>query len=141
MPRPCLYTAAIPCTRCLIILATPKFPYVPESRKNRVPNCPPQEMAESRTCHPQKMAESATLVSLGVASPRLCHFWGWPVWVSGFWHIWGLQEGSDTLYVRYFCLNQFLLVICSRVESQSITVKVVTALCYKALKSIKNSMF
>ena len=54
--------------------ATSKFAYVPESRKNRVPNWPPQKMAESRTCHPQKMAESPTLVSLGVASPGLCHF-------------------------------------------------------------------
>ena len=42
----------------LILLATPKFPYVPESRKNGVLDGPPSEMTKSRTCHPQKMAES-----------------------------------------------------------------------------------
>ena len=49
-------------TGCLILLATPKFPYLPESRKNRVINWPPFEMTKSRTCHPQK-----------ITKPRTCH--------------------------------------------------------------------
>ena len=58
----------------LILLSTPNFAYVPESRKNRVLNWPPSEMTMSMTCHPQKIAESPTLVSLRVASSGLCHF-------------------------------------------------------------------
>ena len=47
-------------TGCLILLATPKFPYVPDSRKNRVLNWAHSEMTKSRTYHPQKMTESKT---------------------------------------------------------------------------------
>ena len=41
------------CTGCLILLATPKFPYVPDSRKSRVLNWPHSEMTKSRTCPPK----------------------------------------------------------------------------------------
>ena len=45
-------------TGCTILLATPKFPYVPESRN--VLNWAPFEITKSRTCHPQKLTESKT---------------------------------------------------------------------------------
>ena len=106
-------------TFCPLLLATPQFPYVPESRI-RVLNWPPLEMTKSRTCHPHKMAESPTLMSLWVASSGLCHFLrvaspgpshfrGWPFqdsvffWILAHWEIWGWQEGSETL-------NLFFLV-------------------------------
>ena len=80
----------------------PNLPMCQNPEKNRVPNWPPQKMAESRTCHPQKMAESPTLVSLGVASPGLWHFLAVAslglCFFLDLWKIWGWQEGSDTLY-------------------------------------------
>ena len=67
-------------TGCLFLLATPKFPYVPKSRKKtRVLNWPPSEMTKFRTCHPQKMAESLILVSLGWQVLDSAIVWGWQV--------------------------------------------------------------
>ena len=75
---------------------------MPESRqKNIILNCPPSEMTKVQNLLPQRMAETRTLVSLGVASPGLSHFWGWQALesaiseggqfrtqlTSGCWHI------------------------------------------------------
>ena len=49
----------------------PLISYVPEWRKNL--NWPPSEMTV-QNLPPQNLAESITLVSLGVASSGLCHF-------------------------------------------------------------------
>ena len=97
-PSWCSYTG------CLNLLATPKFPYVLESRKK----------------HSPKIATLKKLRSPGLATPKLTRvgdsailwgwqvldsaiFWGWPVqdffWILANREIWGWQEGSDTLYI------------------------------------------
>ena len=93
---------------CLILLATPKFPYVPESRKKESRTGHSQKMAESRTCHPLTHQSWGLCHFLGVASPGLCHFFGvassglcFFFWILAHRQIWGWQEGSDTLYIFF----------------------------------------
>ena len=95
----------------LILLATPKFPYVPETRK-KVLNWLPSEITKLRTYHPPKMAESPIPVSLGWQVLDFAFFWGWQVlalvisedgqfmtfWILAHREIWRWQEGSNTLY-------------------------------------------
>ena len=47
-------------------------------RNDRVQDLPPQKTCHPlpKTCHPQS---SGLYQFLGVASPGLCHLWGWPV--------------------------------------------------------------
>ena len=86
----------------------PNFPYVLESRKNRVLNWPPSEMTKSRTCHLKKWQspELATLKLTRVGDSAI--FWGWQVmdiviseggqfralFFSGFWHIGKIGGGK-----------------------------------------------
>ena len=60
-------------------LPPPNFSMRQNPENDKVLNLPPPEMNKSRTCHSQKMAESRNLVSLRVASSRLCLFGGWQV--------------------------------------------------------------
>ena len=101
-------------TGWLILLATPKFPYVPESRKNRVLNWSPSEMAKVLDFPPPK---NGRVPNSGGGSK----FWTLPFFGGGkggqfrtqffFWilahrEIWGWQEGSATLYFRkLICLK------------------------------------
>ena len=115
------YTRLLHYTTTLHYYTTPKFPYVPESRKKTESwTGHPQKMAESRTYHPQKMAESPTVVSLGVACYGLGHFWrvaspgfshfrGWPVQDSVFFGIWNIEKfgggKKDQTPVYYILLS------------------------------------